>query len=202
MGESSRTILYLGTGNLHKVSEFERLAPPSVTILPSPSPPVEETGLSFFANALIKARNAALSFPGPPGEIVFADDSGLVVPAIGGEPGVRSARYAGPEASDLENREALQRRMKGIPQESRKASFVCLLVAVRSGSGALVAAASGRVEGRIANGPMGEGGFGYDPLFLPEGYYVTFGLMAPDEKNRISHRARAFQGLLSLLVAA
>lgn len=202
MGDSSLTTLYLGTGNLHKVSEFERLAPPSVTILPSPSPPVEETGRSFFANALIKARNAALSFPGAPGKIIFADDSGLVVPAIGGEPGVRSARYAGPEAGDLENREALQRRMKGIPPESRGAYFVCVLVAVRTGSGALVGASSGRVEGRIANGPMGEGGFGYDPLFLPDGYRVSFGLMAPDEKNRISHRARAFQGLLSLLGAA
>ena len=192
-------ILYLGTGNLHKVSEFGRLAPPTLSILPSPAPSVEETGSTFFANAFIKAKNAALAFSGPPGQWVFADDSGLVVPALGGEPGVFSARYAGADATDLENREALLRKMKGIPPEERGAFFVCTLVVALSGSGRLVGAASGSVTGKIARGPMGDGGFGYDPLFVPEGYRVSFGLMAPDEKNRLSHRARAFRRLLSLL---
>ena len=199
MAESSPNVLYLGTGNLHKVSEFERLAPASLSILPSPAPPVAETGATFFSNAFIKAWNAAQAFPGPAGQIVFADDSGLVVPVLGGEPGVLSARYAGENATDLENRETLQRKMKGVPPEERGAFFACVLVAVLSGSGRLVAATAGYIFGKIARGPMGDGGFGYDPLFIPEGYHVSFGLMAPEEKNRISHRAIAFRRLLSLL---
>lgn len=199
VAESLPKVLYLGTGNPHKLAEFERLAPSSLSILPSLAPPVEETGKTFLANAFIKAKNAALSFSGPPGQLVFADDSGLVVPALGGEPGVLSARYAGEGASDLENREALQRKMKGVPPEERGAFFVCILVAALSGSGRLAGAAAGYVYGKIARGPMGEGGFGYDPLFVPEGYRVSFGLMAPEEKNRISHRAKAFINLLSLL---
>lgn len=199
MSEIPPKVLYLGTGNLHKVSEFARLSPSSLRILPSPAPPVEETGSTFFANAFMKAKNAARAFSGPEGEWVFADDSGLVVPALGGEPGIFSARYAGEGASDLENREALQRKMKGIPPEERGAFFVCVLAAVLSGSGKLVAASAGYVRGRIARGPMGEGGFGYDPLFVPDGYHASFGVMAPDEKDRLSHRACAFRRLLSLL---
>ncbi len=199
MSDTLSKVLYLGTGNLHKVSEFARLSPSSLSILPSPSPPVEESGNTFFANAFLKAKNAALAFSGPKGEWIFADDSGLVVPALGGEPGIYSARYAGEGASDVENREALQRKMKGIPPEERGAFFVCVLVAVLSGSGKLVAATAGYVHGRIARGPMGEGGFGYDPLFVPDGYHASFGVMAPDEKDRLSHRARAFRRLLSLL---
>lgn len=199
--------LFLGTGNPHKVAEFRLLAPSTVTVDPAfsenvPAPPIAETGTTFFQNADIKARTACTMLGLRDSGIVFSDDSGLVVPALGGAPGLLSARYAGETATDLENRELLLRNMKGIPKNERKATFVCVLVAYDLRTGSLLAASRGEVPGHIANGLMGDGGFGYDPVFVPEGFRVSFGIMAPEEKNRISHRTRAFERLCRALAEA
>ncbi|EQD24042.1 MAG: Nucleoside-triphosphatase [Leptospirillum sp. Group IV 'UBA BS'] len=204
MAESSRLVLHLGTGNPHKAEEFMRMAPPGVSVLAAffpdyPAPGVLESGKTFFANAFFKAETFARALRERTAGMVFSDDSGLVVPALSGEPGVRSARYAGEEASDTQNRELLLKNMKGLSGADRRAHFVCVLVAIDIATGSLRAASSGMVSGRIANGLMGEGGFGYDPLFVPEGYRASFGIMAPEEKNRISHRFRAFRQLCQAL---
>ena len=200
MAEEKGLDLLLGTGNPHKVEEFLELAPPGVRIVAafsgeSPPPEINETGDSFFANAFLKAETFSRALRGKKKGLLFADDSGLVVPALSGAPGVRSARYAGEEATDLENRELLLKNMKGLSGTDRRAFFVCVLVAIDISTGALRAASAGRVSGRIANGAMGDGGFGYDPLFVPDGYRASFGIMASSEKNRISHRFRAFHEL-------
>jgi len=200
MAERSARTLFLGTGNQHKVSEFRLVASPKVLVLPAFSDPsfipdIRESGTTFFQNALIKSSAAREALKGGQVGIVFSDDSGLVVPALGGDPGVRSSRFAGDEATDEENRALLLKRMKDIPRENRKAFFICVLVAVEILTGRLLAAAQGKVEGHIAKGLMGEGGFGYDPVFIPEGYRVSFGVMSPEEKGRLSHRNRAFQRL-------
>lgn len=200
MPEEKGLVLLLGTGNPHKAEEFYEMAPPGVRVVAafsreSPPPGIEETGDTFFANAFLKAQAFGRALRGKRMGLLFADDSGLVVPALSGAPGVRSARYAGEEATDLKNRELLLKNMKGLSGPDRQADFVCVLVAIDISTGALRAASSGRVSGRIANGFMGEGGFGYDPLFIPDGYRASFGVMAPSEKNKISHRFRAFRQL-------
>lgn len=199
-------VLFVGTGNAHKVKEFSEMAPAGVTVRPAfsrefPAPDVKESGESFFTNAWAKAEAFARALRGKAAGVVFADDSGLVVPALSGEPGIRSARYAGENATDEQNRERLLVNMKGLSGDQRQAFFVCVLVAVDIASGGLRAAASGKVFGRITKGLMGEGGFGYDPVFVPEGYHASFGIMASSEKNRISHRLRAFRNLCQAMGA-
>jgi XTP/dITP diphosphohydrolase len=197
--------LFLGTANPHKVSEFQRLAPSNILVLPAfsketaPPPEIPETGETFFQNAVQKATATGAALKGHRTGIVFADDSGLVVPALNGEPGIRSARYAGEGATEVLNREALLRAMKGLAESERRATFVCVLVALDIGTGRLLAAARGSVSGHISKGLMGEGGFGYDPVFVPEGYRVSFGVMSSEEKNRISHRTQAFGRLCRAL---
>ncbi len=200
MGKKRGLLLFLGTGNPHKAEEFRNMAPPFVSVETAfssncPPPAIEEEAETFFGNACLKAQAFARALSGKRSGILFADDSGLVVPALSGAPGVRSARYAGLDATDQENRELLLKNMKGLSGSDRQAFFVCVLVAVDIDTGALRAASAGRVPGRIANGPMGDGGFGYDPLFIPDGYRASFGVMATSEKNKISHRFRAFQRL-------
>jgi XTP/dITP diphosphohydrolase len=139
-------------------------------------------------------RRADVGATGDEKFLVIADDSGLVVEALGGRPGVRSARYAGPEATDEENNRKLLEEMRGVPEEKRGARFVCVLALARGER--VVGIFSDSVEGRIAEAPRGSGGFGYDPLFfLPERGCTTAEL-TPEEKNRVSHRGKAFVKLL------
>lgn len=155
-----------------------------------------EDGSSFVENALIKARFAAAATGLP----AIADDSGLAVDALGGRPGIFSARYAGEGCSDDDNNRRLLEELRDIPEGRRGARYHCALVMVQPGDpGPLVCEATW--EGRIALEPRGSGGFGYDPLFLPAGDTRTAAEMPSEEKNGISHRARAFAALAMRLPA-
>lgn len=150
---------------------------------------VPETGSTFADNALIKARAVAQALGRP----ALADDSGLTVEALGGAPGVLSARYAGEGATDAQRNAKLLKEMEGVPPERRGAAFVCVMACVRPDGATLTS--EGRLEGRIALAPAGENGFGYDPVFeLPE-RGLTVAMLEPAEKNAISHRGRALAAL-------
>jgi XTP/dITP diphosphohydrolase len=151
------------------------------------APLVEEDGETFQENAVKKATEVARAT----GMLTVADDSGLVVDALGGAPGVRSSRYAHETATDRENNEKLLREMSDVPEELRSARFVCA-AAVADPDG-LVGVVEGSCEGSIAIEERGEHGFGYDPLFTKAGYNKTFAELSPDIKNRISHRFLALQ---------
>ncbi len=150
---------------------------------------VEETGDTFEANARLKACTVASALGLP----ALADDSGLTVEALGGAPGVYSARYAGPNATDAERSAKLLRELAGVPPEKRGAAFVCVMACCLPSGRVLTA--QGRLEGRIALAPAGENGFGYDPVFeLPE-RGCTVAQLTAEEKNAISHRGRALRKL-------
>ncbi|MGI6469128.1 MAG: XTP/dITP diphosphatase [Syntrophomonadaceae bacterium] len=189
--------LLLATRNRHKQRELEELLSPlgikviSLADIPD-CPEIEEDGQSFEENAIKKARLTALHT----GLTTLADDSGLEVEALGGQPGVYSARFAGEPGDDEANNRKLLRLMKDVPAEQRRARFVCV-VAVSDPNGE-TRTVCGVCEGRIAFGPRGTGGFGYDPLFIPAGYTQSFAELSAEEKNRISHRARALQRLPEL----
>ena len=154
---------------------------------------VEETGSTFLENALQKALNYARIS----GLVTLADDSGLEVDALGGAPGVYSSRYAGPNASDRDRIEKLLRDLQGVPRERRTARFRCV-IAVATPEGE-ACTAQGTVEGLIVDTPRGEHGFGYDPVFYLPDRGRTMAELPPEEKNRISHRARAAQAIKPLL---
>lgn len=154
---------------------------------------VEETGTTFEENSYLKAK-AIMEASGCP---TIADDSGLVVDALGGEPGVYSARYAGEGCTDDDNNELLLRRMESVPDGERSARFVSVITMLFPDGRKLVA--KGTVEGRIDRCLDGEGGFGYDPLFIPDGYGRSFGVLSSEIKNSISHRAKALSELEMLL---
>ena len=154
---------------------------------------VEETGTTFEENSYLKAK-AIMEASGCP---TIADDSGLVVDALGGEPGVYSARYAGEGCTDDDNNELLLRRMESVPDGERSARFVSVITMLFPDGRKLVA--KGTVEGRIDRCLDGEGGFGYDPLFIPDGYDRSFGVISSEIKNSISHRAKALSELEMLL---
>lgn len=159
-----------------------------------PSP--EETGATFAENAAIKAVAASQLYEG----YVLADDSGLEVDALQGAPGVRSARYAGEEATDAENRSRLVGELRALalaPGADLSARFRCVMALARHG--AVAGNAEGAVEGKITLTEQGSGGFGYDCLFIPEGYTQTFGELPAEVKNALSHRSRALQALRSEL---
>ncbi len=156
---------------------------------------VPETGTSFEANALLKARHAAARSALP----ALADDSGLEVDALGGRPGVYSARYAGPAATDADNNARLLEELAGIPAAARTARYQCVLAFVRDAADEQPVLAHGSWNGRIAEAPRGRHGFGYDPLFVPEGYAQSAAELAPELKNRLSHRAIALAGMLQQL---
>jgi XTP/dITP diphosphohydrolase len=184
--------LILATGNPDKARELEALLPGTeIETAPQPFDP-EETGVTLFQNAWIKA--AALRAQGVDG-LVVADDSGLEVRALDGRPGVFSARYAGPEATYEDNRRRLLEELEGAAD--RRAAFVCVLVGMAP-EGRLVVA-SGVCPGRIAPAPRGEGGFGYDPVFVPDGGERTMAEMSPAEKAAVSHRGRAARRLAAAL---
>lgn len=189
--------LFLATANRHKVEEFARLfaeAKLDAEVLSAAEaggmPPVEETGQTFLENARLKAK--ALRGRAPADAWVLADDSGLEVKALGGEPGVRSARYAGADATDAGNRARLLQRLDRI--EAREARFVCVLVLF--GPGGLEKVFEGSCPGRIVEEERGEGGFGYDPVFVPDGGTKTFAEEEAAEKDRLSHRGRALRKLV------
>jgi XTP/dITP diphosphohydrolase len=196
------TDLILATGNPGKLREISAiLAPRGFRVLPQSDfavPEAEETGASFVENALIKARNASARS----GRAAMADDSGLCVDVLGGAPGVHSARYAGAGASDADNLARLLEELQGRQPGERRARFVCLMVCVRHAEDPLPLIAQGEWQGHVAEAPRGSGGFGYDPVFLPEGGTRTAAELPPAEKNRVSHRARALRQLLELLADA
>jgi XTP/dITP diphosphohydrolase len=183
--------LLVATKNSHKTAEIRAMLGPGweVTDLNAypevPAP--EETGATFAENAAIKAIAASQLFP----DLVLADDSGLEVDALGGAPGVFSARYAGPGATDADNRARLLRELAatGARGKDRTARFRCVLALARHGQ--VLATFDGAVEGIIINEEKGDGGFGYDALFVPEGHCETFGQLPEKVKNGLSHRARA-----------
>ncbi len=191
--------LYCATGNAAKLREFRLAAGPDVEILPSPPCDCPEDGATFEENAVAKAlcysRAAAAAVP-PSDQpaIVFADDSGLVVDALDGAPGVYSARYSGPKATDEANNALILERLAGVPEAKRSGRFVCWIALARGSE--VLQTFSGEVEGRILEKPVGAGGFGYDPLFFFEPLGKTLAELAPEEKWQHSHRGKAFRKML------
>lgn len=157
---------------------------------------VEETGLSFVENAILKARNASRQTGMPS----LADDSGLEVDALNGAPGIYSARYAGEGANEDDNNRKLLQQLKGVPFESRTARYRCLIVLMHHANDPTPMICQGSWEGRIGAKPQGDGGFGYDPLFIPHGNNVTAAQLSVEEKNSVSHRAAAMRVLLQQLI--
>lgn len=158
-------------------------------------PEVVEDGATFADNAVKKAETiAALT-----GRACLADDSGLVVDALAGAPGVHSARYAGSQGDDAANNRRLLRELAGVPADRRQAAFCCVMALCRPG--APTALFTGRVTGRILTEPRGQGGFGYDPLFLVDGCDRTMAELPLDEKNRLSHRGQALRQVAAVLTA-
>ena len=190
MPSRTQPVLWIATRNRGKTREFARLLRGICRVrdlhgLPK-FPEIRETGKTFVANASIKARALSLALRE---HLILADDSGLVVPSLGGRPGVYSARFSGPKATDQSNRTKLLRLLKPKAGPARRAYFEACVVISKNGT--VLGAVSGRVWGRIASQEAGSGGFGYDSIFLPKGFAKTFGQLPPSIKHRISHRARA-----------
>lgn len=154
---------------------------------------VPETGATFMENALIKARSVVEQT----GFAALADDSGLTVDALNGMPGVLSARWAGSHGDDVANLELVLNQIGDVPDDRRGGGFVCAVALVRP-DGAVVEA-EGIVRGRLLREPVGENGFGYDPIFVPDGYTVTTAQMSATEKDSLSHRGRALRALAAQL---
>ena len=196
--------LYLASSNPGKLREYRALAENTP---PTSSSPVELELLPEFAlhpefkeSAPTLAENAAgkaLHYSRLSEELVFADDSGLVVPALGGAPGVHSARYAGADATNSQRIEKLLMEMRGNAGQERPASFVCAIALARKGRP--LAVVTDHVDGEILESPRGAGGFGYDPVFYFPALKKTFAQLSPEEKNQHSHRGKAFRKLLAAL---
>ena len=191
----------LATGNAGKLRELVAMLDDANIEVAAQSdfavPEVEETGLAFVENAILKARNAAIHTGLP----AIADDSGLEVDALNGAPGVTSARFAGPNATDEENLRLLLDELGNLPEAERAARFQCVMVLVRHPADPMPLICTGTWEGRITDVPAGDNGFGYDPVFVPEGMNCTSAQLDPKTKNRISHRGRALKVLVDLLRA-
>jgi len=191
------THLWCATGNAGKVREFRLAAnhaPVTIELLPNYGelPACPEDGTSFEENAIMKAR-----YYGPHASgLLFADDSGLEVDALGGAPGVYSARYSGPEATDDSNNRLLLENLAGI--DNRAARFVCVIALVEGDR--VRGVYRGSVEGSILHGPRGTGGFGYDPLFYYPGFGCAFGEVGDEQKFVVSHRGQALLAMLRELV--
>ena len=181
----------VATGNPHKASELGALLGEHFTLaLPEEWAPVEETATTLWGNARLKARYLFEQYQKP----VIADDSGIFVSALGGAPGVRSARFAGENASDADNNNLLLRKLEGAAD--RSAYFACALTFIDKGRTLSV---MGQIRGAIADKPCGNEGFGYDPVFIPEGETATMAQLGADFKNIRSHRAAAARQLGELL---
>jgi XTP/dITP diphosphohydrolase len=188
--------LYFATGNQHKAQEVEailRARGADVEILMHKGEEPVESGSTFLENALIKAR-AAFAATGAPS---FADDSGIAVEVMGGAPGIFSAIWSGGR-DDKTNRDLLLAQLIDIPEENRGAAFVCTMALVDDAGEVSV---TGVWPGKIATKASGDQGFGYDPIFIPEGFSVTAAELEPEVKNSFSHRAMALQQLASLLTS-
>jgi len=189
-GSGVRRIV-LASGNPAKRAEIERLlAGRAIEVVPQSDlfeGQAAETGTTFAENALIKARFAAQRSGLPS----LADDSGLEVDALDGAPGIRSARFAGPGASDADNLRRLLEALDGVPDERRSARFRCVICFLRDDGDAAPVFCEGVWDGRIARQPRGSNGFGYDPVFLPEGGPLTAAELDPADKDRRSHRGQA-----------
>jgi len=191
----------LATHNQHKVQEFQRIlgaALPEITVVAYDGPEPVEDGVTFSENALIKARTAAAHT----GRIALADDSGIAVNVLGGAPGIFSARWAGPGHSDRDNLDLLLAQLADIAPEHRAASFHCTIALVVPDGlrqGGFEHVSEGVWPGRLATEATGDNGFGYDPIFVPDGYDASAAELAPEKKNEISHRARAFADLVPTL---
>lgn len=183
--------LYVATGNAHKLKEISQILPGFEIVAENPGD-VEENAPDFAGNALIKVRAIAGSRRG---EWCMADDSGLEVEALGGEPGVRSARYAGGHGDTAANNGLLLRNLEGV--DNRAARFVCSIALVSPDGREF--SVEGSCRGRIIESEAGAQGFGYDPLFVPEGYEQTFAELSAEEKNALSHRGRALAAARKVL---
>jgi len=194
-------LLVLASANEGKLRELRRLLADLPFEIQTQAafgvPAPEETGSSFFDNALLKARHAQAAT----GAAVLADDSGLEVDALGGAPGVHSARYAGPVADDTANNAKLLRELRGVPQSQRTARYRCVLVFLPAQPSAGPLVAEGVWEGSITEAPRGDGGFGYDAYFLIPALAMTAAELDAETKNRLSHRGQALARLRSLLAA-
>jgi XTP/dITP diphosphohydrolase len=194
----SKTIV-LASSNAGKVREFNQLLGGlHIEVVPQSHFNVadaEETGLTFVENAILKARNAAQHTRLP----AFADDSGLEVDALHGAPGIYSARYAGPKASDAENLEKLLALLKDMPEEKRGARFQCVLVYLRHALDPTPLICQGTWEGRILTTPRGANGFGYDPVFFVPTHACSAAELPAETKNALSHRGQALRQLLAAL---
>lgn len=188
------------SSNAHKIKEIQAIMSKFGMEVVSrkdagiPDFEIEEDGETFEENSYKKAYEIMKVC----GEITVADDSGLMVDYLGGAPGVYSARFAGEECDDNKNNEKLIKLLYGLSAEDRKAKFVSVITLVYPGGETLVA--RGECPGRIIEAPTGENGFGYDPLFVPDGYEKTFAQLSEEEKNEISHRAKALEVLEGLLL--
>ena len=184
----------VGTKNAHKVLELQRILEPlipGVILEPSPEDSPVEDGETFEANALIKARSAFHATGRP----AIADDSGLEVTALDGRPGIFSARYAS-SGVDADNTARVLDEMKGV--RDRRAAFVCAAALVHEGGDMVI---QKRWEGWLASHPAGSGGFGYDPVFIPQGHTVTAAELQADQKDELSHRGQAFRALAPNILA-
>jgi XTP/dITP diphosphohydrolase len=187
--------LILATRNEHKLQEIQRILGPKIAIRGLSSRDdvgeIDETGSSYEENAILKAITVSRKVPG----LVIADDSGIEVDALGGRPGVHSARYGGTNATDEGKINKLLSELARVHarDDQRLARFRCVLAVARDGQ--VLAMFEGIVEGKIAEGARGLHGFGYDPIFIPDGFENTFGELAEEVKNNISHRAKAIRKL-------
>ena len=189
----------LASANPGKLRELaELLAPLAVRLIPQAElgiRPATETGSTFLENALLKARHAAHHARLP----ALADDSGIEVDALGGRPGVWSARFAGEGSSDEQNLRRLLAELHDVPDGFRQARYQCVIVWVRAPSDSAPVIAQGAWEGSIAHTPRGRGGFGYYPVFLPAGEHRTAAELSSIEKNALSHRGKALRALVAML---
>lgn len=189
--------ILVATSNAHKTAEIQAMLGAEWTVEDMRAHPClvlpEETGETFEANAIIKAEGASAALPDV---LVLSDDSGLEVDALGGLPGVKSARYAGEKATDADNRAKLKLALadKSAPRTGR---FRCCMTLARDGR--TMRTFSGAVEGRLILEEQGAGGFGYDALFVPDGFEQTFGALPSETKNGLSHRARALAQVIEWL---
>jgi XTP/dITP diphosphohydrolase len=191
--------LVVATRNRHKTREIEHILGPEFVVRDLGAHPevseIRESGTSFEENAKLKALAASKQLPG----LVVADDSGLEVDALGGAPGIYSARYAGANATDANRIDKLLRELERVraTDDRRHAQFRCVIALARNTN--LLGTFEGILEGRIANEVRGDYGFGYDPIFIPEGFEKTFGELPTEVKNTISHRAKAIRALADRL---
>src|SRR6056297_1346057 len=194
-----RPTLVIASGNPGKLAEFDQMLSPKGFEIRAQADfdvePPPETGMTFVENALIKARAAAAASLGA----ALGDDSGLVVEALDGRPGIRSARFAGEHADEDANIDRLLEALEGMPEERRGAYFYCCLVLMRHAEDPAPLIATGRWHGYILESGRGEGGFGYDPVFYDSGLGATAAELPAAEKNRVSHRGRALDVLMKKL---